>query len=466
MKIYCSVCGKETTNKLATKCWNCNSPLDSSNNQNYDPIKIGDKVIFTSSASTFKKPDGSKCYLADKPQYRGYIWEVHNILPYSQQYSLRYNNINILTYEKNLEKADGSSSSYTPSTNYSYNFNNNQNINKINFNSYVPQLSSSRNIKKHDFDHYLNEIHYFSLQSSRKYDLPDFELKGGFLRLGSHKVTGQEMNDYTVELNHYLQGLNQVQVDTIDKFELVYDALKALDKDYISGILLAVKDAEQAAFGASEAAMKAQRAQNDADKTIEGLEKAQEDIKKNMTALKQTVEVLVKLNTLVNSIKHIKDIDMMWNDTVKLVDDFEKSQTTLSSISNTVTDLVNANNSILQYISQLNKISHLNEIDTMWQSLNYLNNSINEIQHLNDIDAMWQNLNALNSSSAKVNEKIQALDSKINQPDFSDEFKRINSELDILKNKTAKKSSAALFFSASSLILSIGYIVLNIAGIL
>lgn len=91
--------------------------------------------------------------------------------------------------------------------------------------------------------------------------------------LGDHNVTGRELNTLASQIQEYLIDFNTLNTKFIKEFGQVYNALEALDKDYIQAILIAIKAAEKA---------------NDEVKVAQGdISNAIELQKKTITVLKQ-----------------------------------------------------------------------------------------------------------------------------------------------------------------------------------
>ena len=133
-------------------------------------------------------------------------------------------------------------------------------------------------IKEHDFKNAIRRIKEFSQSSEEEMSLPTVETDGGFLWLGDHKVTGEEFNDRLAIIQELFIEVNDGLIRTGREFGEVYNALQALDKDYIQAILISMKAIE---------------------KTSERIEKTQGDIK-NIVKDQKTVNGFVHY---INSVK-------------------------------------------------------------------------------------------------------------------------------------------------------------------
>ena len=111
-------------------------------------------------------------------------------------------------------------------------------------------------IQYHDFENAKNSIKKFSEQTTTDLDIKrvknskdkseiftDIICGRG---LGTeHKVTGEELNELTSQIQTHLHSINNTQIKLIKEFGQVYSALEALDKDYIQAIVVSVKATEE-----------------------------------------------------------------------------------------------------------------------------------------------------------------------------------------------------------------------------
>lgn len=159
-------------------------------------------------------------------------------------------------------------------------------------------------IQSHDFEKSKNQLKKFSEET-----LTDLEFKkvdsgkgvgeflGDFLfgrGIGTdHKVTGDELNSLTEEIQGHLISINNMQRDFIGEIGHVYSALESLDKDYIQSILIALKSAQKANTE---------------------VKFAQKDIEQTIEEQKKIVKVLQLFKEKLDKYKHIIDIDEMWSE--------------------------------------------------------------------------------------------------------------------------------------------------------
>lgn len=242
-------------------------------------------------------------------------------------------------------------------------------------------------IQYHDFEKAKKEIKEFSEQTTTDLDLKRVnDSKGvgeffGDLLFGrgislAHKVTGEELNDLTSQIQKHLHSINNTQIKLIKEFGQVYSALEALDKDYIQSILISIKSTEE---------------------TSEGIQKTQEQIKKIVENQRKTLEELKKFKQKLDGYAHLGDIDKIWGDCQKWHQDMasltkeisaatehgkavdkkiEALKSALSATEKKAGDLsaqfsqmIERLESVTAFTSALEKITHLQDVDEMWESL-------------------------------------------------------------------------------------------------
>ena len=85
----------------------------------------------------------------------------------------------------------------------------------------------------------------FSEKKEAEFAIDKVRTDGGFLGLGNHKVTGYELNDRIETIQNHLIDINTINNKTIKEFREIYNALDALDKDYMTSIVASVKAIEK-----------------------------------------------------------------------------------------------------------------------------------------------------------------------------------------------------------------------------
>lgn len=254
-------------------------------------------------------------------------------------------------------------------------------------------------IKQHNFENAKNEIKKFSEQTTTELDLKRVDDSKGvgeflgdwFLGRGiglDHKVTGEELNQLTTQIQTHLCSINNTQIKMVKEFGQVYSALEALDNDYIQAILVSIKATEE---------------------TSQSIQEAQEQIKKIVENQRKTLEELKKFKQKLDSYAHLGDIDKIWidcqkwyeeiNALSKSIDDATESSTesakkvnavkvALTVVEKKITELSNESNklikrleSIIVFTSAMEEITHLQDVDEMW---NYLSSAHDSIQNISD----------------------------------------------------------------------------------
>lgn len=185
-------------------------------------------------------------------------------------------------------------------------------------------------IQYHDFENAKREIKKFSQQTTTDLDLKrvdnykDFGEFFGDLFWGrgigaDHFVKGEELNDLTSQIQKHLHSINNTQIKLIKEFGQVYNALEALDNDYIQAILVSIKATE---------------------KTSESIQKTQEQIEKIVENQRRTLEELKKFKQKLDGYAHLGDIDIIWGNCQK----WNQEMTSLSKDISTVKGYSKENN--------------------------------------------------------------------------------------------------------------------------
>lgn len=171
-------------------------------------------------------------------------------------------------------------------------------------------------IQTTNFNKAKEKLKKFSEEIPNNADLPTVETEGWFWF--SHQVTGKELNDIIEKIQDCLITNNNNVNKIIKEFGQIYNALEALDKDYIQSILVSVKAAEEASNQAKKAA---------------------EEASKNNIDIKQAIEIQVKIihslkqfKAQINEYKNLKNIDVMWDDFQLFKERLSISNTKIASI--------------------------------------------------------------------------------------------------------------------------------------
>lgn len=339
-------------------------------------------------------------------------------------------------------------------------------------------------IQAHDFDEAKKELQKFSKQTKTKLNFETVdESKGvgeflGDLFLGrgiglNHQVTGEELNNLTTQIQKHLKKINRTQIKLIKEFGQVYRALEALDKEYIQAILASISAT---------------------DETSKGIQETQEQIKKIIENQKKTLENLKKFKQRLDGYSHLSDIDEIWNDCQGFSEEINvlsgcvaaATESSKKSIQKTdalkiallaaekkiedfnkqTSGLIEKLKAVMAFTNALEKITHIKDIDEMWESLSSARNSISNIsdelcliqnalsenqanidiliafmekvttlEHLEEIDNIW---NSVEEHTAHINE----LESK--SEEFADSIKKSKEYADEKFAEAIKKTNTAV----------------------
>jgi len=230
-------------------------------------------------------------------------------------------------------------------------------------------MGNNEIIKPHSFEDAKNHIQTFSNRTSLDLELSRVSSSGGLFGWFDHKVTGDELNNVTSQIQDYLIKFNGLHADFINEFGQVYKALESLDNEYIPAILSAVKGAERAS---------------------EQAKAAHNDIKKSIEAEKKIVKVLEEHKEKLDKLKHLTNIDEIWNTSKTL----EK-------------DMVSFKNKSEELKQQFGKL------DVSLKSLQKFANDILDYEHLEDVDEMWEKINSFEENLSEITMKIKDLSASI-----------------------------------------------------
>ena len=278
-------------------------------------------------------------------------------------------------------------------------------------------------IQYHDFENAKNEIKKFSEQTTTDLDLKrvdDSKGVGEFLGdwiLGrgiglNHKVTGEELNELTSQIQKHLHSINNTQIKLIKEFGQVYGALEALDKDYIQAILVSIKATEE---------------------TSEGIQKTQEQIKKIVENQRKTLEELKKFKQKLDGYAHLGDIDKVWSDCQKWYKEMnalskaidgatERSKESVKKSDTAIITLSAAEKDIAGLSQQVNGL-----IDKL-ESIIIFTTAMEQVTHLKDIDEMYESLSVAHDSIRGLDSEIESIKKTMSQNQ-----KDINGLLDFMK---------------------------------
>ena len=144
-------------------------------------------------------------------------------------------------------------------------------------------------IKRHSFDLAQKRLKEFSEKTEAQLEIDRVRTSGGFLGLGDHKVTGDELNKRLKTIQSHFITVNETNNNVIKEFREVYNALNALDKEYIASILANVKAIEKTS--------------NDVRSQQKKLEEHHEELKKHQTEIEDSVKTISKIVQVLKNFK-------------------------------------------------------------------------------------------------------------------------------------------------------------------
>lgn len=155
-------------------------------------------------------------------------------------------------------------------------------------------------IKRHNFEAAKERIKKFSERKPAKLKIEEVSYTGtsffGELFETDHNVTGEEFNDRLIKIKKYLILVNNNNNKTVKEFGEVYNALEVLDKEYIDGILIAIKANEETSEAIKIEQERINALVNEHEKVISILNKFKEKIEEKNNGEDQ--EILIKLKRL------------------------------------------------------------------------------------------------------------------------------------------------------------------------
>lgn len=268
-------------------------------------------------------------------------------------------------------------------------------------------------IKPQSYENAKLSLKAFSEKTGGALKLNKVDSFGGLFGWFDHKVTGDELNKLTGQIQKYLVKFNNLNKDFISQFDEVYNALESLDSEYIPAILSAVK-------GAETASDQALRAQNDIQKTIE--------------IQKKIVDKLSEHKEKLDQLSHLYNIDELW-------EQVGENDSRINNLTEKTTELSEQDN------------KHNTNITEIFKELDDVGNTLkNERKEINDnINTKYNNLIEKNASLESVFKvKIQNL--------VDDSIKQ--------QNHYKKATIIIIIISSFSGILAITELILSIIGVI
>ena len=132
-------------------------------------------------------------------------------------------------------------------------------------------------IKTHNFEDAKRRLKEVSEKKIEGFEINIVGTKDKFLFLeGDHKVTGKEFNERIIAIDQHLINLHTKTYENNKEFGEVYNALEALDKDYIAVILTSINAIEEVSKHMREEIDTIKEVQK---KTLENFQKFKQELK-------------------------------------------------------------------------------------------------------------------------------------------------------------------------------------------
>ncbi|WHX41188.1 hypothetical protein QNH36_03205 [Mesobacillus sp. AQ2] len=217
-----------------------------------------------------------------------------------------------------------------------------------------------------------NELKAFSEKLPKESELPSVPVTGGLFGWFNYDVTGSDLNRLTESIQDKMIDQNKVLVRTIQEFNTIYDTFSALDKEYIQGILVSLKAAEEANAKAL--------------KGIEGVEVNQNEIKQMINQQKKVIQVLQSFKEKVERIEHLTDVDTifaiystMQENVTAIEAKIEAQDQTLTVLTDETKSLLSSQSDFQDHLNQL-KVNQVSQFQTVKQLVSHQNHNISKIE--------------------------------------------------------------------------------------
>lgn len=296
--------------------------------------------------------------------------------------------------------------------------------------------------RSNTFNKKINELKAFSQKLPKETELPSVPYSGGLFGLFNYDVTGSDLNRLTESIQDKMIEQNKVLVRTIQEFHTIYDTFSALDKEYIQGILVSLKAAEEANAKAL--------------KGIEGVQENQNEIKQIINQQKLVIQVLKNFKEKVENIEHLGDVDEIYSvfstmqSKVKVIQTTVKAQeVTVANLTDEMTSMLSSQ-SVFQDDLNILKEIQVKQLQTVKQLDSHQSEIVSKIEAISTENKT--NFETLNKEVGIHGEKVGNLE-QLFQDDIqtlSEKVVRSNSEIDtkldsianeVTKNKTEFKNA-------------------------
>lgn len=265
-------------------------------------------------------------------------------------------------------------------------------------------------IQYHDFETAKEELKKFSEQTATDLDLKKVDdSKGVSEFLGDwffgrgigldHKVTGEELNELTTQIQTHLHSINNTQISLIREFGQVYSALEALDKDYIQAILVSIKATE---------------------KTSDSIQQTQGEINKIVENQRKTLEELKKFKQKLDGYAHLGDIDIIWNDCQRWYNEINALSKSIEGASQSSKESAKKADAMkIALTAAEKKIKDLSMQSSVLieklETIIVFTNAVEQVTHLKDVDEMWESLASAHNSIRDISGEFDLIQNAVSK---------------------------------------------------
>jgi len=297
---------------------------------------------------------------------------------------------------------------------------------------------------------YINKIRG---QLPKNVSLPTVPSEGGFFKLGNHKVTGDELNNLTENIQDVMIHSNESIVKVASGLASVVETINELDSVYLKSIYLSLNTSIKAIEDVRIANEKISEHQVE-------LNSAQSDIKDMINQQQLIIDVLKSFKTKIEKYKHLNDIDKTFTEVhsslVKLQTLEKNSQehaqhfksidlmqesllTTLSRVEvsdsyanakvkelmESIETLKKSSNSLKNLVDKRNKIQDKlsNQLKHIDENQNIMDHNI--LDQKNELGKLAQNQLNLQEQSDKIQQSVIGLNDEIHT-NFADVKQRFD----------------------------------------
>ncbi|MCM3744076.1 hypothetical protein M3193_07960 [Sporosarcina luteola] len=269
-----------------------------------------------------------------------------------------------------------------------------------------------------------NALKAFSKKLPKEAELPCVPNSGGLFGWFDYDVKGSDLNRLTESIQDKMIQQNKVLVRTIKEFNTIYDTFSALDKEYIQGILISLKAAEQA------------NAQ--AIKGIEGVQANQDEIKQIINQQKQVIQVLKNFKEKIERIEHLGDVDKIFavfstiQDKVNVIETIvEAHEQTAADLTGEMKSLLSSQLVIQDNLNQLEEI-HDDQIQAVKQLVLHQNENISKVEAISTENKTT--IETINKKVAIYGEKLVDL-KRLFQDDIQTLSEKVIQDITVLDAK-------------------------------